>query len=196
MIPRAARCFGVLLATVSLLAGCGVRENDAVTVQVDPIVWKACGEVDCSTIRVPLDRFGPKFASSTRIELRAYREISRSPGSRHIPLIIHPGGPGSDVRAAVAGARAALTPIVDDFDIYALSTRGTVDGTEFDCGDGLRDLRVIDVDSSAAARFANDCVKRSAALVGTMGTRQSVEDLEDFRGALGFKTVRYLGWSY
>ena len=196
MIPRPARCFGVLVATVSLLAGCGVRENEAGTVRVDPIVWKACGEVDCSTIRVPLDRFGPEFASSTRIELRAYRQMSRSPGSRHIPLIIHPGGPGSDVRAAVAGARAALTPIVDDFDIYALSTRGTVDGTLFDCGDSLRHLRVIDVDSSAAARFANDCVERSAALVGRIGTRQSVEDLEDFRAALGFETVRYLGWSY
>ncbi|MFM7411253.1 MAG: alpha/beta fold hydrolase, partial [Actinomycetota bacterium] len=111
-------------------------------------------------------------------------------------MFIHPGGPGADVRAAVAGARAALSPIIDDFDIYALSTRGTVDGTAFDCGTSLRDLRVIDVDTSAAARFANRCVDTSGSLIGRVGTRQSVEDLEDLRVALGVTTVRYLGWSY
>ena len=186
----------LLGCTGVLLAGCGSAEKTAETQSGESFDWEACGEVECATISMPLDQFAPDSGSSSRIDLRVYRQVSPSPESRHIPLVIHPGGPGADVRAAVAGARVALAPIIDDFDIYALSTRGTVDGTAFDCGTSLHDLRVIDIDARAAARFANGCVDKSGSLMGLVGTRQSVEDLEDFRVALGFETVRFLGWSY
>jgi pimeloyl-ACP methyl ester carboxylesterase len=71
-----------------------------------------------------------------------------------------------------------------------------VDGTAFDCGESLGDLRVIDSDPAAASRFAGRCNDVSSALVGNVGTRQSVEDLEEFRASLGFEKVRFLGWSY
>lgn len=196
MLSRCIRGFGLLAVVFPLLGGCGARDDLAGTGGIDPIMWESCGEVDCATISVPIDRFVPKFGSSARINLRVYRQVSPLVDSRHIPLIIHPGGPGTDVQAAVAGARGILAPLVEDFDIYALSTRGTVDGTAFDCGASLSDLRVIDVDSDAAARFADGCVGKSGDLVGRVGTRQSVEDLEHFRIALGFDSVRYLGWSY
>ena len=130
------------------------------------------------------------------VRLRAYRQLSNAAGSRHLPLVIHPGGPGADVRAAVEGARSALAPIIDDFDIYALSTRGTIDGTAFDCGKSLDDLRSVDIDTTAAHRFASACRMLSADLVGRVGTRDSVADLETFRRSLGFDRVRFLGWSY
>lgn len=196
MSLRSARGLGVLAVVSVLLGGCGVREESAGSTRVDPITWEECGEIDCATISVPLDRMARKFGSSTRIDLRAYRQVSPAADSRHLPLFLHPGGPGADVRAAVAAARAALAPIVDDFDIYALSTRGSVDGTAFDCGESLSDLRVIDSDPRAASRFAERCNEVSAALIGNVGTRQSVEDLEEFRVMLGFEKVRFLGWSY
>lgn len=186
----------IALAVVLVLVGCGLREGGAGNLRPEPIEWESCGEVECGSFQVPLDRFSPTFNSAGRIELRVYRQLSTTAKSRHLPLIVHPGGPGADVRAAVAGARRALDPIIDDFDIYALSTRGSIDGTAFDCGESLGDLRVIDTDASAAVRFAERCNKVSAALIGHVGTRQSVEDLEEFRVALGFDEVRFLGWSY
>jgi pimeloyl-ACP methyl ester carboxylesterase len=113
-----------------------------------------------------------------------------------LPLIIHPGGPGADVRAAVSRARELLAPIIDDFDIYALSTRGSVDGEAFDCGSSLDDLRIVDTEVIAALRFAEVCISRSGDLVGRVGTLDTVDDLEDFRRALGLQQVRFLGWSY
>lgn len=178
------------------LVGCGTREEAAGTARAEPIDWAPCGEVECAKLRVALDHFAPVPGAPAHIELRAYRDVSNAVGSRHLPLIIHPGGPGADVRAAVIGARTALAPIIDDFDIYALSTRGSVDGTAFDCGESLRDIRVIDTDPTAAVRFARRCVKDSAELIGRIGTRQSIEDLEVFRSAIGIDRVRFLGWSY
>lgn len=179
-----------------VVVGCGNREGAAGTTKVVPLRWEACGDLDCATFEVPLDQFALDVDGPTRIALRAYRQVSKSSNSRHVPLIIHPGGPGADVRAAVVGAREALAPTIEDFDLYALSTRGTIDGTAFDCGESLSDLRVIDVDPDATERFAKGCNDASGALVGKMGTRQSVEDLEDFRRALSFDMIRYLGWSY
>lgn len=179
-----------------MLAGCGAREGGAGGPRAESIEWELCGEVECAAFRVPIDRFASPSGASTKIELRVYRQTSDAADSRHLPLVIHPGGPGADVRAAVLGARTALAPIIDDFDIYALSTRGAIDGAAFDCGESLGDLRVIDDDANAAVRFAEACNEVSAALVGQVGTRQSVEDLEMFRVALGFDKVRFLGWSY
>lgn len=184
------------MAMLLVVAGCGVREEVAERLIAEPVVWAPCGEIECATIRVPLDHFALGFKDAARIELRVYRNVSDAPSSRHLPLVIHPGGPGADVRAAVAGAATVLAPIIDDFDVYALSTRGTIDGAAFDCGKSLGDVRVIDADVHAAARFAERCKDKSATLVGRVGTRQSVEDLEAFRSAIGFDKVRFLGWSY
>ena len=189
-----------LLVTAALafvVVGCGSREG---RVAVEPgtaaIEWAPCGTVQCAPFHVPLDRAATSFGSGKTIELRAYRQLSSAEGSRHLPLIIHPGGPGADVRAAVEGARTLLAPIIDDFDVYALSTRGAIDGTAFDCGNSLADLRIIDIDRAAAERFASDCKERSGELIGRIGTRDSVDDLEQFRRTLGFDKIRFLGWSY
>ena len=178
---------------VSTLIGCGPREADPEAVTPTEWKWVACGDIDCADFIVPLDR-GTAFSED--LVLKTYRSISPVATSRHLPLIIHPGGPGSDVRAAVSRVRDVLAPIIDDFDVYALSTRGSVDGTPFDCGDSLADLRVVDTETSAARRFAAGCLESSAPMIGNVGTRQSVEDLEHFRAAIGFDKVRFLGWSY
>jgi pimeloyl-ACP methyl ester carboxylesterase len=185
--------FVAVMASLLALAGCGLREEEAGSEVAEPVDWATCGDIECATIRVPLDHFAPEFKQAAHIELRAYRTVSEAAGSRHQTLVIHPGGPGADVRAAVARARTALAPIIDDFDIYALSTRGSVDGTAFDCGETLGDIRVIDAGVNAAERFAERCSEKSAELIGRIGTRQSVEDLEEFRSAIGVDRVRYLG---
>ena len=102
----------MLLALV--LVGCGRREDLPGATAPEPITWEACGEVDCATLRVPIDRFASPSERAEAIDLRIYRQISPVAGSRHLPLVIHPGGPGADVRAAVARARSALAPIVDN----------------------------------------------------------------------------------
>jgi pimeloyl-ACP methyl ester carboxylesterase len=177
----------------SVLISCGPRESNRSVVAPIDRTWIECGDVECADFVVPLNR-GAVFSED--LVLKAYRSMSPVATSRHLPLIIHPGGPGSDVRAAVSRARELLAPIIDDFDVYALSTRGAVDGTPFDCGDSLDDVRVVDTDTNAVQRFAERCLEESASLTGNVGTRQSVEDLEQFRAAIGVDKVRFLGWSY
>jgi pimeloyl-ACP methyl ester carboxylesterase len=187
------RRLGLAMFAVSMLMACGRHELEPGGPPPTKWEWLACGDVDCADFVVPRDR-GAAFSDD--LVLKAYRSISPAATSRHLPLIIHPGGPGADVRAAVSRAREFLAPIIDDFDVYALSTRGSVDGTAFDCGDSLAALRVADTEASAAQRFAEGCTAKSAPLIGNVGTRQSVEDFEQFRAAIGFDRVRFLGWSY
>lgn len=130
------------------------------------------------------------------MELALYRRVSTQPNSPHIPLIIHPGGPGADVKQAVESAGELLAPMVEDFDVYGLSTRGTFDGKGYDCVELLDDVVLADTDGVAAGRFADACLARVPELIGNVGTRDTVEDLEDMRVALGLDEVRYLGWSY
>ena len=196
MTPAGLRRVALAGASLAVVVACGTREVRPDPAVTKPPMWERCGEVDCGTLRVPLDHFSPTFGSAGRIGLRVYRHVSSTPGSRHLPLVIHPGGPGADVRGAVVLARNILAPIIDDFDIYALSTRGTVDGVAFDCGMSLDQLRVIDEAPDAAEQFAGGCNKLSPNLVGRMGTRQSVADLEELRRTLGLGAVRFLGWSY
>ena len=187
------RRFALVALVATVLVACGRREAEPGVVSPVAWEWDACGDVECSDFIVPLDR-GKAFSDG--LTLRAYRSVSTAQSSRHLALIIHPGGPGADVRAAVSRARELLAPIVDDFDIYALSTRGSGDGEAFDCGSSLDDLRIVDTDVNAAQRFAEVCISRSGDLVGRVGTLDTVDDLEDFRLALGVQQVRFLGWSY
>ena len=187
------RRLALAMFAVSTLLACGRHEVEPGGVPPTEWEWSGCGDVDCADFVVPRDR-GAAFSED--LVLKAYRSISPAATSRHLPLFIHPGGPGADVRAAVSRARELLAPIIDDFDIYALSTRGAVDGTAFDCGESLANLRIVDTETSAAQRFAAGCTAKSAPLIGNVGTRQSVEDLEQFRAAIGFDKVRFLGWSY
>ena len=186
----------IVALSVFVLVGCNQQEPAAGAVHAPSVEWQKCGEIECATLDVPIDRGSPAFASSPTIALRAYADRSSVKGSRHLPLFLHPGGPGADVRSAVLGARTALAPIIDDFDIYALSTRGTIDGEHFSCGDVLDELKDVDIDPEAAKKVARGCNTTSPELVGNIGTRDSAEDLEQFRIALGFASVRYLGWSY
>ncbi len=183
----------VVALAAAMLPACGGREAEPGVLVPVEFDWAVCGDVECADFVVPRDR-GEPF--SDHLDLKAYRSISPAATSRHLPLVIHPGGPGTDVRATVSRTRELLEPIIDDFDIYALSTRGSVDGEAFDCGESLDELRVVDTNPNAARRFANGCLRLSAALVGHVGTLDTVDDLEAFRRALGLRQVRYLGWSY
>ncbi|MEY4158690.1 MAG: hypothetical protein RL743_1185 [Actinomycetota bacterium] len=187
------RRFALVALVATALVACGVAETEPGAESAAAWQWAACGDVECTDFVVPRDR---RDTFSDGLGLRAYRSVSPAGSSRHLPLIIHPGGPGADVRAVVSWARELLAPIIDDFDIYALSTRGSVDGEAFDCGSSLDDLRLVDTESDAARRFADGCLARSGDLVGRVGTLDTVDDMEDFRRALGLQQVRFLGWSY
>ena len=130
------------------------------------------------------------------MKLAVYRRVSAQPNSAHIPLIIHPGGPGADVKQAVQSVDELLAPMIEDFDVYGLSTRGTFDGKGYDCVEFLDDVEKVDLDANAAKRFADACVAKVPELVGNVGTRDTVEDLEDLKIALNLDAVRFLGWSY
>lgn len=194
---------GVLLAacgngtTVDTLGSqptTATTESSTTTSVADRISeWTPCGDLECSGLVVPLDHADDAKGYLT---LAVYRRISKQPNSAHIPLIIHPGGPGADVKQAVESTGELLAPLVEDFDVYGLSTRGTFDGRGFDCVEFLDDVVRVDVDKDAAKRFAEACREKSGAMTGLLGTRDTVEDLEALRNALGLDRVNFLGWSY
>ena len=148
--------------------------------------WSGCGDVeaDCTALRVPLDRSG---ATPGTVRLRVARY---TPPSRRPTLLYLSGGPGgagvqefSDVLFEVGGLSGR-------FDLVSFDQRGTGDSGLLRCRALERDDRLR---STAAAA---DCASRLGARRAFYTTRDSVEDVEAVRQALGVQKLTLFGISY
>jgi len=188
--------FGILLLS-SVVSSC-LFSQTATSANESPLVsfslpFTTCGKIECGRIVVPID-YADK--QSPTIELAVYRRQGTQSDAKQHPLFVHPGGPGADMRQVVEQFTTLFPIDAESFDVIGLSTRASQDGTGAQCTNNLDDVVRAKYDDAAAQRVANGCTTMSPKLVGHSGTRDSVEDINQLRLLLGYKTIGFAGWSY
>lgn len=189
--------FFLIFVVATLLSSCAVftsadSSESAKLVASFAVSFEQCDEVvECARVSVPRDY---QDESQGSMELAVYRRAAKGTESR--TLLVHPGGPGGDVRKAVTDLAQLLGPDADKFTVIGLATRGSQDVDYLRCGDNLDLFQIAIDDASQIKRLARMCLIRSPRHVNSVGTRDSVEDLEQLRILLEIEKWSYLGWSY
>lgn len=214
----------VLLAPAILLSACGLLSSasDVATPTVaasasaavasgpladfynQGLLWKNCGDADCTTIKVPLDYSDP---TGPTIDIAAARV--KATGDKVGTLFVNPGGPGgSAVDYAKAADYIVTAAIRERYDIVGIDPRGVAKSDpircstdaqidEFLAADGTPDTpaeeqQIIDDSSEMGA----NCAANAGAVYTHMGTPDSARDLDIARAVVGDDAFNYLGKSY
>jgi pimeloyl-ACP methyl ester carboxylesterase len=185
-IPHAASASDFLRAAISRLGG------------------KACpdGDLTCVDLAVPIDRAKP--GSNERITIRF--AINFAAKESKGVLFYAVGGPGGSGLAVADSYLASFDKrLTDDMDVVFFDQRGVGPlngiacpkaGLAFDTTTFSLDRAEVAV--AAAKTFAESCVAETphAALLPHLSTDEAVQDLEDFRKAIGAPKVWLYGESY
>ena len=171
--------------------------------------WTDCGtesypELQCSTLRVPLDHSRPNGKKISIALSRIQHTAAKSQG----PLLVNPGGPGGS-GLTLAGFVAGSLPekVAAQYDVIGFDPRGVGDSEPaLDCKPGYFDpVRPDTVPRSAkdelanikrAKGFADACGKKYGSLLKYVDTVSAVQDMDLIRRALGSKKINYFGYSY
>ena len=158
----------------------------ASTPAVARLRWAGCGDVEaeCAHVRVPLDRSGA-LRGSVRLRLARYGEPSRKP-----TLLYLSGGPGGAGVREFADVLFEVGALARSFELISYDQRGTGYSGLLRCPALERDSRL------RSTHAAESCASRLGARRGLYGTRESVEDIEALRVALGAPKLTLLGISY
>ncbi|MFB8304587.1 alpha/beta hydrolase [Kitasatospora purpeofusca] len=176
--------------------------------------WKACGELQCAALTVPMDYGHPGDGRTFTLPL--VRSAATDPAGRIGSLVFNPGGPGgSGVAHLKEGGTSSFGERVRTrFDIVGFDPRGVAGSKPaVDCGapeqsdepspagparnavvpttEAERRALLTEADRSTAA-----CAARSAEILPHVGTADAARDLDVLRAALGDPKLSYLGWSY
>ncbi len=220
------------MATVLLLAACGgagrsasstgTTPNPAVhlspapsttstTTPVAPVVWSACGSLQCGSVTVPLDYNHP---GGPTIQIAVARHPAEIPSERIGSLVINPGGPGGSGINDLPNELSALAPeVLDRFDIVSFDPRGVDRSSPVTCSGGSTggssssppQPGIDPVPTTPAARqallsndraFAAQCQHYSGTILPFVGTVDVARDLDRIRAALGDGALTYIGHSY
>lgn len=148
--------------------------------------WSGCGDVEaeCAALRVPLDRWGAT-PGAVRLRLARY-----SPPSRRPTLLYLSGGPGGAGVQEFSDVLFEVAALSKRFDLFSYDQRGTGESGLLRCRALERDARLR---STAAGE---DCAGRLGARRAFYTTRDSVEDVEAVRQALGVDKLTLFGISY
>jgi pimeloyl-ACP methyl ester carboxylesterase len=169
--------------------------------------WSSCrGDLECATVRVPLDYDEPEGQT---IGLSLLRVPAESTGRRVGSLVVNPGGPGVSGVDYAASASTFFGPeLRQAFDIVGFDPRGVGRSAPVDCvSDRRLDAFVAadpDPDTPAEVeeidqtlrQFGNGCVDRSGDLAGHISTVEAARDLDIIRAALGEGQLSWFGASY
>ena len=157
---------------------------------------------ELGVLSVPQDRTKPE---GPRVEL-AFVRLPATGAAAGPPLIYLSGGPGQPATPMVRSARAvaALAPLRQLGDLILLDQRGTgLSRPSLLCpGSGPPHPELFLGTEAAAADVRNRFAACAAALAAqgidllAYDSRESADDLEDLRRALGADTLRLLGYSY
>jgi hypothetical protein len=111
-------------------AGSSAAPGDS-AVYGQSLQWSKCGELECATIKVPLDWADP---NGQTITLQLNRSTARKPDERLGSVVINPGGPGGsglDLTSYFVGFAGAS--LLDHYDIVGFDPRGVGKSTPINC---------------------------------------------------------------
>ena len=148
--------------------------------------WSDCGDVEaeCARVRVPLDRSGA-VKGSVSLRMARFEEPSRRP-----TLLYLSGGPGGAGVREFGDVMFELGGLGRDYQLVSYDQRGTG-------GSGLLRCRALERDPRLRSPAAGEaCARRLGARRAFYGTRESVEDVEALRQALGVEKLTLFGISY
>jgi pimeloyl-ACP methyl ester carboxylesterase len=171
-----------------------------------PIAWTPCPErpeVQCGTVRVPLDWARPR---GEKITLALARHLATDRAQRIGALFVNPGGPGGGGAQIAIGADVILSPeLVARFDIVGVDPRGIAGSTPVSCripaqepGFTLFPRSQAQFDRMVRQNRAvgRGCVEQTGPLLGHVDTVSVARDHEAVRIGLGERTFNWLGLSY
>lgn len=143
-------------------------------------------EVQCGTLEVPVDRSGGVPGT---ISLRVTRIAAAKPGGGAV--FAFAGGPGQGASGFTQQFGFALQPALRTRDLVVFDQRGTGESGAIDCTDVDRVREV-----KRAAEQVRACAAKLGAAAPFYTTRDTVEDIESVREALGYERISLYGVSY
>ncbi|MFF0158108.1 alpha/beta hydrolase [Streptomyces sp. NPDC005263] len=169
--------------------------------------WKGCGadtpaEIECATIKVPLDYRVP---GGKRLDLAISRIKSTAPGKRHGVLFSNPGGPGGPGLYMPLSMQERLPESArQKYDLIGFDPRGVGRSSPVSCGmepeeeNWLRPYKeeTFDKDVAWARDVANKCREKAGDTLAHITTRNTARDMDLLRAILGEKKISYMGVSY
>jgi pimeloyl-ACP methyl ester carboxylesterase len=167
--------------------------------------WEPCaGDFECATLTVPRDWADP---GGDTLDIAVTRHLAE--GERVGSLLLNPGGPGASGVGFVQGFVSTSLPdgLDERFDIVSWDPRGTGGTNRIDCTTDdewlepdidptVEDDADIEAIRTQAAEGVAACVAEAGDLLGVVGTRATVRDLDALRGVLGDEALTYVGYSY
>ncbi|WP_412539673.1 alpha/beta hydrolase [Longispora sp. K20-0274] len=214
------RSVAVLLVLTAALAGCTgpagrwAQPTATRTTAATGLAWSPCRglrvsantTLDCATLVVPQDWAQPTGATLDLALVRARRAGQQN---RIGSLVLNPGGPGSSgVDYATYFAGAAPVELLKRFDVIGFDPRGVGRSTPVECiPDAEKDAAIgADPDPVTDAQFAEVagqfrrigevCGAKYGTTLKVYSTRQTAQDMEAIRLAVGDPKLTYLGYSY
>lgn len=200
-------------AAVPAAAAPAVAPADA---QADPalaayyaqqLAWQPCREAkQCAWLTVPLDYAQP---AGTTISLRLSRvPATGDAGSRIGSLVVNPGGPGASGLDLAPYVAASSPDVARRYDIVGFDTRGVGQSVPITCMTGAQTSRWLRTDPTPdtarerraymalAATISSGCLSMSPQVARSVGSENTVKDLDIMRHALGDERLNWLGFSY
>ncbi|RKT57057.1 alpha/beta hydrolase [Saccharothrix australiensis] len=179
---------------------------DVQAADLKDIDWRPCQElpeVECGTLRLPVDWANPR---GDKFDLALARRKATKPAERIGAMLINPGGPGgSGVDFALFADRFFSPRVQERFDIIGFDPRGVARSQPVLCSEDLlvnapSQYPANQAEFEALARYnrelAADCRKKTGPIYDHVDTISVVNDIEALRRVLGERKLNYYGVSY
>ena len=173
--------------------------------QAEAIAWRACGDLECASVRVPLDWDRP---GGRQIKLAVIRHRASRPGKRIGSLFVNPGGPGGSVDEVLADAEGFDAIGRGRFDVVGWDIRGAGASPHVRCfrderarSDFFRNWAIPTTRPAQrryvgrTARLARRCGRLSGPILRHMSTADTARDLDYLRRLVADRRLSYLGIS-